>query len=110
MPLWNPDVSLGGLAYIKRFRLNLFFDAAHSMYELDFHETDEKVNSSATFSSTGIEILADFHALRFVLPFSMGYRGGFRDSDNSFFHEVIFATSFNSFLINKEQLTMISYQ
>ncbi len=103
MPLWNPDVSLGGLAYIKRFRLNLFFDAAHSTYELEFPETREKVNSSATFSSSGIELLTDFHVLRFVLPFSMGYRGGFRDMDKSFFHEVIFATSFNSFLINNEQ-------
>jgi hypothetical protein len=103
MPLWNPDLSLGGLAYIKRFRLNLFFDSARTMYELELIENNEKTRYSKNFSSTGIEILADFHALRFILPFSMGYRGGYRDADNTFFHEAIFSTSFNSFLVNKHK-------
>lgn len=103
MPLWNPDISIGGLAYIKRFRLNAFFDAAVANYELDFLGEDGAQNFSNTFTSTGIELMTDFHAFRFVLPFSIGYRGGFRDADNTFFHEAVFATSFNSFLINQKE-------
>lgn len=103
MPLWNPDVSIAGMAYIKRFRLNVFFDAAYSSYELDIKETGEIFNFSDTFTSSGFEILSDFHAFRFVLPFSIGYRGGFRDIDNTFFHEAVFSTSFDNFLINNQK-------
>ncbi|PWD97780.1 TolB-like translocation protein [Marinilabilia rubra] len=103
MPLWNPDLSFGGVAYIKRFRLNAFFDAAIANYELDYIEENNTENFSNWFTSTGIELMADFHPFRFVLPFSIGYRGGFRDADNTFFHEAIFSTSFNSFLINKRK-------
>jgi hypothetical protein len=102
MPLWNPDLSIGGLAYIKRFRLNAFFDATLANYQLDYIEEGGKEDFSNTFTSSGIELMADFHALRFVLPFSVGYRGGFRDADNTFFHEAVFSTSFNSFLINQK--------
>ncbi|RQV97089.1 hypothetical protein EH221_04150, partial [bacterium] len=100
MPLWNPDWSLGGIAYIKRFRLNLFFDASQSNYQLDFFENNEKRKYSETLTTSGIEFMTDFHLFRFVLPFSIGYRGGWREENNSFFHEAIFSTSFDSFLIN----------
>jgi hypothetical protein len=100
MPLWNPDWSLGGIAYIKRFRLNLFFDAARSNYQLDFIENNEKRKYSETLATSGIELMTDFHLFRFVLPFSVGYRGGWREENNSFFHEAVFSTSFDSFLIN----------
>lgn len=101
MPLWNPDWSLPGLIYIKRFRLNLFFDAARAKFKLEEKETGLTYYYTNTFTSKGIELMSDFHAFRFVLPFSIGYRGGYRDADRSFFHEVVFSTSFDSFLINK---------
>jgi hypothetical protein len=103
MPVWNPDFSFGGIAYIKRFRLNLFFDMARVGYELNYIDTGEKIKYTDTFSSSGVELMTDFHALRFILPFSLGYRMGFRDMDNTFFHEAIFSTSFKSFLVNKKE-------
>ncbi|MGM0375832.1 MAG: hypothetical protein ACQEQ0_03580 [Bacteroidota bacterium] len=102
MPLWNPDLSLFGLAYIKRLRSNFFFDAAHSSYILENRDTNETFDYSNTLTSTGVEIMADFHVLRFVLPFSAGYRGGFRENDNTWFHEMVLSTSFDSFLINNK--------
>ncbi len=100
MPLWNPDWSVGDIAYIKRFRLNLFFDAAQSNYQLTMIENNEQMENSETLATTGIELMTDMHAFRFVLPFSIGYRGGWREAANSFFHEAVFSTSFDSFLIN----------
>ncbi len=103
MPLWNPDLAIGGIAYIKRFRLNLFFDLAQSNYKLNFLEDDETRRYTETLPTTGIELMTDFHAFRFVLPFSVGYRGGWRETDNTFFHEAVFSTSFDSFLVNRKQ-------
>ncbi len=100
MPLWNPDVSLGNLAYIKRLRLNLFFDLARTHLEMNFKDQASPIIYKNTYTSSGLELMADFHLFRFVLPFSAGYRGGFRDGDNTFFHEAVFSTSFGNFLVD----------
>ncbi|MGQ1891240.1 hypothetical protein ACT29H_12440 [Thermophagus sp. OGC60D27] len=102
MPLWNPDWSLPGLLYIKRFRLHLFFDAAMAKYELQEKASTRAIKLSNTYTSTGIELMSDIHAFRFILPFSIGYRGGYRNGDNSLFHELIISTSFNNFLVSKK--------
>ncbi len=99
MPLWNPDASMANLAYIKRLRLNLFFDAARTRLEMNYKENQPALVYKNNYTSTGIELMADFHLFRFVLPFSAGYRGGYRDGDNTFFHEAVFSTSFGSFLV-----------
>lgn len=102
MPLWNPDWSLPGVLYIKRFRLHLFFDLAVAKYQLQEKDSKTIYRYSNTYTSTGIELLSDLHAFRFILPFTIGYRGGFREVDNSLFHEVIISTSFNNFLVGKK--------
>ena len=101
MPLWNPDVALAGLAYIKRIRLNLFYDAARVNYELVRKEDHQLEKFNRNLSSTGLELHADTHFFRFILPFSVGYRMGYRDFDRSFFHNFIFTTSFSGFLVNE---------
>ncbi len=99
MPLWNPDASLANLTYIKRLRLNLFFDAARTQLEVNYKNNQPGHVYKNSYTSTGIELMADFHLFRFVLPFSAGYRGGYRDGDNTFFHEAVFSTSFGNFLV-----------
>ncbi len=101
MPLWNPDASLANLAYIKRLRLNLFFDAARTSYQVDYKDQQPGITYKKTYTSVGWELMADFHLFRFVLPFSGGYRGGFRDGDNTLFHEAVFSTSFGNFLVGE---------
>jgi hypothetical protein len=63
-PLFCPDWSIGSVLYIKRFKLNLFFDYA------------EGYNPGILniYKSTGAELTADFHFLRFLYPFDMGVR------------------------------------
>ncbi|TCO09818.1 TolB family protein [Natronoflexus pectinivorans] len=100
LPLWNPDVSMGAFAYIKRLRLNLFYDAAIVNYSLTDAQTGEITKNQRNFSSYGTELHADTHFFRFVLPFSLGYRFGIRSFDNEPFHEFILRTGFNSFLVN----------
>lgn len=64
LPLFCPDWSLGSLLYLKRFKLNLFYDYAKGI-NLEYTEI---------YQSTGAELTVDFHALRFVAPFNAGVR------------------------------------
>lgn len=64
MPLLYPDFSAGGVLYIKRFKMNLFCDYGH-IY-------DQGITSDRL--STGAELLADFHLLRFTAPLEAGVR------------------------------------
>jgi hypothetical protein len=100
MPLWNPDVALAGLAYIKRLRLNVFHDAAVVKYKLTRKDTGLQETFRYTPTSTGLELHADTHFFRFILPFSVGYRIGYRNMDNSLFQDFILSTSFGGFLVN----------
>jgi hypothetical protein len=100
MPLWNPDFAIAGLAYIKRLRLNVFHDAALVNYKLIRRDNGLQESISYTPTSTGLELHADTHFFRFILPFSVGYRIGYRNMDKSLFHDFILSTSFSGFLVD----------
>lgn len=86
-PLAYPDVSLSSLLYIKRFRINLFFDRAKGM--LDQTETE--------YQSTGFELSADTHVLRFLAPVTFSYRLSYLTREEKFSSEFLFSISFDSF-------------
>jgi hypothetical protein len=50
--------------YLKRFKLNLFFDWAQGW-------TEKQVN---IYQSAGAEVTADLHLLRFLYPLNLGIR------------------------------------
>jgi hypothetical protein len=56
LPLLYPDLSLGPIAYIKRIKVNFFYDTT--------------VNN--VIAGRGVELTADVHLLRFVFPFEVG--------------------------------------
>ncbi len=63
-PILYPDFSIGSVLYLKRVKMNLFYDWTKGLE-----------NQSATiYQSTGAELTFDFHLLRFVAPFEMGVR------------------------------------
>ena len=98
MPLWNPDFSVGKFAYIKRIRMNLFFDSAYAMYKsMTFNY---QINNKSRPKSYGIELHADTHFLRFIIPFSIGTRMGYRTGDKKIFSEFILQSSLSGFLVN----------
>ena len=72
LPLFCPDWSLGSVMYIKRFKLNLFYDYAGG-----------KTSGSYRWaSSVGAELTADLHLLRFLYPFEVGVRSYYSRSEN----------------------------
>jgi len=60
-PIICPDLSLSSLVYVKRIKLNLFYDYADSKLK------DDK----SIYRSTGVETTFDCHFLRMIVPFDL---------------------------------------
>jgi hypothetical protein len=71
LPLFYPDLHLGPFFYLKRLRGRAFFDYANIM-NASFYGQSGFTSRVAT--STGAELLGDFHLLRFFYPFEGGFR------------------------------------
>lgn len=99
-PLWLPDVRLGKLAYIKRLRMNMFYDQSFSTYEQQLQPFSINVQHHLRPASTGLELFADTHLLRFISPFSIGGRAGCT-SEGDFFGGFIFSSALSGFLVNQ---------
>ncbi|GAO31387.1 hypothetical protein [Geofilum rubicundum] len=99
MPLWNPDFSLGKIMYVKRLRMNLFYDQAYAQYSRLRMDTNIKQSFSSSPASYGAELHADTHFFRFVIPFSVGARVGYRTADQSMFGEFVLQTGLSGFLV-----------
>jgi hypothetical protein len=84
LPLLYPDIAIGRAVYVKRIFGNVF--------------SDNQLSTKGVINTFGVEINADFHVFRTPLPLLMGYRGGYRLSNNTIFHELIFSLSINSAL------------
>jgi hypothetical protein len=66
LPLWYPDIAVGGLAYVKRIRVNIFAD------RMDAYSDQHKRTTS--FDGAGYELMFDFNPLRFAVLVSAGWR------------------------------------
>ena len=85
--IFCPDVSIGNLAYIKRFRSNLFYDFAANQKYKDQQRWDN-------YNSVGADILADCNLLRLNFPVSVGLRFIQPIDYGSFQVEGLFSMSF----------------
>ncbi|MFZ4521561.1 MAG: hypothetical protein ACOYNC_07640 [Bacteroidales bacterium] len=84
MPLWYPDFSLGSVLYLKRLKLNCFYDWANGKNPGYINE----------YQSAGCELTADFHLLRFVAPVEMGLRTIYYPASGSWGFEFLYAISY----------------
>jgi hypothetical protein len=66
MPLWYPDIAMGPLLNIQRFRTNLFYDYGYGQSPL--------FDISQGYSSVGVELKADLNIMRFFPQFDIGIR------------------------------------
>jgi len=82
-PFLYPDLSLGGLAYIKRIKANLFYDQAFYRYN----------GNDFSRGSVGTELTSDLHLLRFLLRIDTGIRVGYRLDDNRWFADFLFSVT-----------------
>ncbi len=86
-PFFYPDFSLSSLAYFKRFKVNLFYD--YSQGELSGKEFG--------WQSTGFELFADLHILRFLAPLELGYRFIYRPDFGDVKSEFLFSINLSAF-------------
>ncbi len=67
LPLWYPDIALGPLLNLQRFRANVFYDYTHGQ--------GIGTNSIAqNYASIGGELRLDFNVMRFLPQFNIGVR------------------------------------
>ncbi len=93
-PLFYPDWSLSTLAYIKRFRMNIFSDIAW-INEGRMAFPDEQFRIPGKMITTGVELLADFHLFQFVFPFTAGTRSTWLQNENKLQWEFLLNVSIN---------------
>ncbi len=100
LPVWSPDFSAGSLAYFKRINMNLFYDYSKASYKIQNSNSQEWYYSEKSYQSTGAEVRAVVHLLRFVFPFEFGYRYAYRFDDRKSYHEFLFSVNFAGYAVN----------
>lgn len=95
MPLFYPEWSLGGLAYLQRVNASLFADYAYlegNIYK--DHQIEETFTSR--ISSFGIELTGDANFLQFYAPVEIGVRASYLPEMKNVFFDFLFSIDFNS--------------
>ncbi|HEY0769874.1 MAG TPA: hypothetical protein VGD31_06035, partial [Sphingobacteriaceae bacterium] len=84
LPLWYPDIAIGPLLNIQRFRANAFFDYGYITSDIITYRND--------YASAGLELKVDFNIMRFYPQFDLGvrYTKGIKPSVTEF--EVLIGT------------------
>lgn len=85
-PLAYPDFSLGSIVYIKRVKLNLFYDAGYRKLE----------NATQKLKSEGFELTSDMHFLRFVFPVDLGFRYSYHPIEKQYFVDLLFSVNLSN--------------
>jgi hypothetical protein len=83
-PFLYPDFSAGPVAYVKRLKAALFYD---------FSFTGDYGNFTR-YDATGIELTSDLHLLRFLFPFDIGARIGYKTQTSKWFADLLFSVNF----------------
>lgn len=97
-PLFYPDFSIGKLAYVKRLKSSLFYDYAWlSLPAVDRNGKIYPNHLQGEQISLGIELTADFHALRFFAPIELGVRSIYRPDFRDFGFDLLMSIDFNGF-------------
>lgn len=97
-PLFYPDFSFGKLAYVKRLKSSLFYD--YAWLSLPAFDRNGKIYPNHLRGeqiSLGIELTADFHALRFFAPIELGFRSIYRPDLRDFGFDLLMSIDFNGF-------------
>jgi hypothetical protein len=87
-PVGYPDLSIGPLLYLKRFRMNLFYDWSYGS-DIREYNSSGVVYYTGSYKSFGTEILADMHIIRIIFPVTAGVRLGYIPGRQKFFSELM---------------------
>lgn len=79
-PLCYPDLSLGSIIYLKRLKMNFFYDYGYGKALGEHH----------FYRSYGTELTSDLHLLRFITPFNIGVRTTYQPLEKELYYELLF--------------------
>ena len=85
-PFVYPDISLGPIVYLKRLKANLFYDGGFGTTRGKNHK----------LQSTGVEVTADMHVLRFIFPVEIGFRFGYLPIEKQYFSDFLFSVNLSN--------------
>lgn len=68
LPVWYPDVSIGPLLNVQRFRANAFYDYGFGDQVLYYNVKNQ------VYASVGGELRMDFNVMRFLPQLNVGFR------------------------------------
>ena len=85
-PLYYPDFHIGSLFYLKRLKLNLFYD----------HVYGKQPKGNTTYQSTGFELTSDMHLFSLIAPLDMGVRYIYYPNRKSNIFEFLFSIDFSA--------------
>jgi hypothetical protein len=103
MPLIYPDLNLPGILFLKRIRSSFFYDYATGVnnHYLLLKQTH---NYSETFSSFGVELLADYYILRIPFLISTGVQTTWKSINTAPVFELVFNINVFGFRIGRSRL------
>lgn len=83
LPLWYPDIALGPILNIQRFKANVFYDYGRGNgYQYYYNLRNGSVYQSptdATYQSLGVEATVDFNIFRLLPRGEVGVRTAYTD-------------------------------
>lgn len=95
LPVFYPEWSMAGLAYIQRIKASFFGDFAR--LKGNVYDDGEVVGTFLKdISSFGIEVTGDVNFLRFYAPASIGFRGSYLPELKNVYLDFLFSINFNS--------------
>ena len=94
LPLINPDLSIGGLTYIRRISTTLFADYAN--LQGSYHGGENSAKFNVNISSYGVEMLGDVNFFRFYAPVKIGVRASYLKELEDVGFDFLLSVDFNS--------------
>ena len=93
MPLINPDWTVGSLLYLKRLRMNLFYDYSRGEFTRQYANQNPD-RQTFDCSSLGAEWMSESHFFQFLIPLELGYRFVYMPNEKSTAHELLLNINF----------------
>ncbi len=102
LPLAYPDFRLGRFLYANRIRNTFFYDysAAENIYDTGEQEQRE---GRHYYSSTGIELMADFYLLRIPVRLSAGVQAAWLPAKKSSHFELLLNMDVFGFVLSRDR-------
>lgn len=108
-PLAYPDFNISSIFYLKRIRSGLFYDYATATGNYHFQRfpggvSTNFINATEKFSSYGVQLLADFHALRIPFMISGGAQAAWKDINQKPVISVLFNIDLYGMTLGRKDL------